>query len=268
MSPPRAESGQSASICYVAGEGSKPALNPRFPRRELRRRAWPSTGARPVTPSTCGGAAGIEAPERDQDAEDDRLRPRRAAGNIDVDRQNLVDAAGARVTFPDDATGGGAGAHGDHDARVGNSLDGAAHGGLQVARDRAGDHDAVGVARGGDEVDAEATHVVHRVQKGGEFPVAGVAGSCVEMAQVQRAAEHPVDFGRGAGGLGVRVRCWSRREDGRVVGCDLDPQVGASARREFELPSHRDRPGPGILCAAAAEDAAREIEGDAATSCV
>jgi len=103
MSPLCAGSGQSASICYVAGEGSKPAVNPRFPRRELLRRAWPSPRPRPVAPSTCGAAARIKSPERNQDAEDDRLRPRRAARDMDIDRQNLVDAAGARVSLPDDA---------------------------------------------------------------------------------------------------------------------------------------------------------------------
>src|SRR5450759_4912177 len=117
-------------------------------------------------------AAGTEAPNRDQNAEDDGLRARRAAGDIDVDRQDLVDAAGAGVSLPDDAPGGGAGSHGDHDARVGDGVKRAADGGLQVARHRAGDHDPVRVARGGYEVDAEATNVVHRVQEGGELPVA------------------------------------------------------------------------------------------------
>src|SRR5450759_5773314 len=142
-------------------------------------------------------ATSIEAPERDQDAEDDGLRARRAAGNVDVDRKDAVDSPGARVTLPDDAPRGRTGSHGDHDARFGDGLDRAMHGDLQVARDRAGDHDAVRVARRSDEVDTETTNVVHRVQESGEFPVTGVARARVEMAEVQRSPEHPVDLMRG-----------------------------------------------------------------------
>src|ERR1019366_5010656 len=104
----------------------------------------------------------------------------------------------------------------------GDGLKRATNSGLQVARHRAGDHDPVGVARGGYEVDAEATNVVHGVQEGGELPVAGVARARVEVAEVRRSAELPVDLGRSSGGLGVWGWCWSRRWDGRVVGRDLD----------------------------------------------
>src|ERR1035437_10468167 len=97
-----------------------------------------------------------ETPERDLDAENDCLRPRRAARDIDIDRQNLVDAASAGVALAGDAAGSGAGTDGDHDTRLGDGLDRAAHGGLQVARDRSGDHDPVPVARSGNQVDAEA----------------------------------------------------------------------------------------------------------------
>src|SRR5450830_647436 len=77
-----------------------------------------------------------------------------------------------------------------------------------------------------------------------------------------------MDLGRGVGGLGGRVGCWSRRWDGGVVGHDLDPQVVAAARRELEVPSHGYRTGPGILSTAAAEDAPRDIEADVATAAV
>jgi len=146
-------------------------------------------------------ATGIEATDRDQESEDDGLRARRAAGDVDVDGKDSIDAAGAGIPLADDAAGGGAGSHGDDHARVGDGLEGATDGGFEVARDRAGDDDAVGVARGGDEVDAEAAHVVHGVQQGRELPVAGVAGAGIEVAQMQRAAEHPADLGRGAGQL-------------------------------------------------------------------
>lgn len=57
-------------------------------------------------------AADVEAPDRDQDAEDDGLRARRTAGNVDIDRKDPVDAAGAGIPFSDDPPGGGAGSHG------------------------------------------------------------------------------------------------------------------------------------------------------------
>jgi hypothetical protein len=66
-----------------------------------------------------------------------------------------------------------------------------------------------------------------------------------------------VNLGRGAGGLGLRVGCWSRRWVGKVVGHDLDPQVVAAARRELKVPSHGNCTGPWILGTAAAEDAVR-----------
>jgi hypothetical protein len=189
------------------------------------------------------------------------LGARRAAGDVDVDREDPVDAAGAGVSLPDDASGAGAGSHGDHEARLGDGLECAADGGLQVARDRAGDHDPVRVARGS----AEAANVVPRVQEGGELPVAGVAGARVEVAEVKRSAEHPVDLGRGAGGLGVRVTGRCRRWDGRVVGHDLDRKLVAGARRELEVPSDGNRAVPWNLGTASAENAPREIEGDVAT---
>jgi hypothetical protein len=124
------------------------------------------------------------------------------------------------------------------------------------------------VARGGDEVDAEATNVVHRVQEGGELPVAGVAGARIEVAEMQRPAEHPADLGGGAGGFGVPVGCWSHWWHARVIGHDLDPQVVAAARREFEVPSDGNCPAPWILGTAAAKNAPREVKGDVTASCV
>lgn len=53
------------------------------------------------------GASGIEASDRDQHAEDDRLRARRAARDGDVDREDSIDAAGAGISFADDTPGPG-----------------------------------------------------------------------------------------------------------------------------------------------------------------
>src|ERR1019366_1760160 len=61
------------------------------------------TRARRVPSPLSGLAAGIEAPDLDQDAEEDGLRARRAAGYVNVDGENPVDAASAGVSLPDDA---------------------------------------------------------------------------------------------------------------------------------------------------------------------
>ena len=192
----------------------------------------------------------------------------RTAGYVNVKGEHPVDAASAGIAPTDDASGRGAGSHGDHDARVRDGLDSAADGVLQVTRDGVGHDDPVGVARGGDEIDAAATHVVHRVQESGELLVVGVAGAGVQVAEVQRSGEHSVDVGRGAGRLGGRVRCWFRHRGGRVVGHHLDPQISAGTRRELEIASHRDRAGPWIFRASPAEDAPREVERNAAASLI
>src|ERR1019366_10031426 len=122
-----------------------------------------------------------EPAHRNQNPEDDRLRPWRTPRNVDIDREDPVHSPGARVTLPDDAAGRRARTHGDHDAWTGDRLDRAAHRGFQVARHRPGDNDAVRVARRGNEVDAEAANVVHRIQQRGELPVARVARTRVEV---------------------------------------------------------------------------------------
>jgi hypothetical protein len=170
---------------------------------------------------------GIEAPDRDQDAENNGLRARRATGDVDINREYLIDTAKAGVSLPEDAPGG-AGTYGDHDARVGNGLDRAADGSFKVARDRAGDNDPVRMARGGNEIDAKAADVVYRVQQGGEFPVAGVAGTRVEVAEVQRPTQHLVDIGQCTGGIGFRIWCLSRR---RTAVSSATTSIRKSARQ-------------------------------------
>src|ERR1017187_6957349 len=92
------------SAAHMRRRGETACLLAIIPDRLLR--GWRGAGSN-RSRSLAGQAAGVEAPERDQDAEDDRLRPRWAARDIDIDRQNLVDAAGAGVSLGGDAPGGG-----------------------------------------------------------------------------------------------------------------------------------------------------------------
>ena len=96
-----------------------------------------------------------------------RLGPGRAAGHVDVDRDDLVDALGHRVAVPVRPAAVGARAHRDHVLRLGHllveTLDRRGH----LVGDGAGDDDQIGLARAGRQRDdAETHHVVARRAEG------------------------------------------------------------------------------------------------------
>src|SRR5438132_495406 len=97
----------------------------------------------------------------------DRDRGRRAAGNGDVHRDHVRDAAAARVALTEDSARAAAVADRHHQLRVGSRLPGALERGLHVARDRAGHQEHVRVPRARYELDAETLEIVvgavHRV---------------------------------------------------------------------------------------------------------
>src|SRR5450759_2849539 len=134
--------------------------------------------------SGSGPALRLDPADGEQDPKQDRLGPRGTARHIDVDRQDLVDASRAGIAGRGDAARAGARADGDDDARLRNRLEGAAHGRLEVARAGPGHDDAVGVARGSHEVDAEAANVVMGSEQGHELPVARIARAGVEVAEM------------------------------------------------------------------------------------
>src|ERR1035437_5081203 len=109
--------------------------------------------------SGSGPALRLDPADGEQDPKQDRLGPWGTARHVDVHRQDLGEAARA-----------GARADGDDDARLRDRLEGAAHGRLEVARYGPGHDDAVGVARGSHEVDAEAANVVMGSETGQEVP--------------------------------------------------------------------------------------------------
>ena len=195
--------------------------------------------------------------DRQEDSEKDGIGARRTARHENVNGQELIHAARARVAASDNASRRGARADGDHHAGLGDGFVGPANGHLQVAGHRTGDDDAVGMARRGHEIDAQPADVIDRIQQRREFPVAGIARSGIQMAQMQGA---PQGAPNGVGdGLRQRVR---RAHHGPILGSALGPddQVLAFARRQFERVAQLDRAVGRGEGAAAAEDAPGNVD--------
>ncbi len=64
---------------------------------------------------------------------------------------------------------------------------------FHIARDRTGDQQHVGMARRGDEVNAEALDVVDRVVQRNDLLLTSVAGARVHLANRQRPAEQALN---------------------------------------------------------------------------
>ena len=95
-----------------------------------------------------------------QDRVDQRLRPRRAAGDVDVDRQELVGALDHRVVG-EHAAGGGAGAHREDPLRLQHLVVDAADDRDHLDRDAAREDQHVGLPRrGAEDLGPEARGVV------------------------------------------------------------------------------------------------------------
>ena len=109
-----------------------------------------------------------------------RLGPRRAAGNIDIDRQEAVDALHHRIDVVH-AARIGAGAHGDHPARFAHLLVKPLQRHRHLAEHRARHDQQVGLARRrADHLGAEAGLIVDRRQRRRHFDVAA------RQAEVER----------------------------------------------------------------------------------
>src|SRR5205085_1654319 len=94
------------------------------------------------------------------DAPEQRIRARRAARDVDVDRQEVVDPWHRAIGALKGATRDGAGAHGDHVFRVGHLVVDAAYGWRHFRGHGAGDDHEVGLAgRGAELLGAEAGDV-------------------------------------------------------------------------------------------------------------
>ena len=121
-------------------------------------------------------------------------------------------------------------AGGDDELGIGRRLPRAAERLRHVQRDGSGDEQAVGVARRGDEAEAEALQIVVRAGEPADLELAAVAGAGVHLADVQRAAEQ-------AAHLGVEPRAHFL-EDGIPRGRLGDD---AGSEPDAQLPDHRRR---------------------------
>src|SRR5215213_8724303 len=108
------------------------------------------------------GPFAADLPLQLQDPVEQRLRGRRAARHVDVDRDDAVAAADHRITIMVIAAAVCAAAHRDHVARLGHLVINAAQGRRHLVAQRSGDDHHVGLARAGTGGDAEALEVIAR----------------------------------------------------------------------------------------------------------
>ncbi len=119
---------------------------------------------------------------------------RRAAGDVKVNRQNGINAIVNFRQIAERAAAESAGANGDDDFRLWDCRVSLAQRVSHVMAHRAGDDQAVGVARRSDDVDTEAQHVKNDIIQRLQLEVAAVAASGGDRAQLQRAAEELAHF--------------------------------------------------------------------------
>jgi len=113
----------------------------------------------------------------------------RAAGNVNVHRDDAVHPSAYRVIAAEDAAATATRAHGHDKPRRRHGVVGFAQSQFHVARHRSCHEQHVGVARGGGEVNAEAFNVIDRTVQPGDFHFTAVAGAGVHFANVEGASE-------------------------------------------------------------------------------
>ena len=112
---------------------------------------------------------------------DDGFRARRAAGDINIHRDHLVDIADDVVAALEYAAGKSAGADRDDEFRVGHLLVDAQQPVACLKGHRSGADEHIRVARAALEFDPEAFDIVARRERGEDLDIAAVAGTAVEM---------------------------------------------------------------------------------------
>ena len=118
-------------------------------------------------------------------------------------------------------------------------------------RDRAGDEQSVGVARRGDELDAEAAEIPADGAEHVGVGLAGVAAAGADLPQPQRAAEELAQFFVERGG-----------QADLFLARLAEQEVFAAAHGHAMVAGLGDGPGGTGLDARGAEDAAAQIERD------
>ena len=130
--------------------------------------------------------------------------------NVEIDRDDRGDAADDGIAAGEDAAIEGAIADRDHPFRRRRRVIGPLQRLAHVLGHRTGDQQHVGMARRGDETEAEALEIVEGVVEGVDLELAAVAGAGIDLADRQAAAEPAARGGVERGG--------ERGEFG-IVGC-------------------------------------------------
>ena len=115
----------------------------------------------------------------------------RAAGNADINRQEVLDGPEDAVRGAEQVAAERAVAESGDAARFGQSAVGDEQWLAHAARDSTGDKQQVGMARRGDDAEPEALEVVMRAREQREFVLAAVARTGVDVAH----GEAPPAFG-------------------------------------------------------------------------
>ena len=176
---------------------------------------------------------------------DDRGGIGRAAGQIDVDRKDAVESVAARIAALGDAARHGAGADGQHPARLRHRFIGRAQRAEHGVRHRPGHQQKIGKARRGGEEDAEPVQIVERIVQRLQLGLAAVARAGVDVADMQAAPERAASRPR-------RPRALSRRRLSRSGRRARAPRTPSRTRAH--------RPGRAGLGAELADDAAAVID--------
>ncbi len=113
----------------------------------------------------------------------------RAAGDIDIDRQDLVRATPDAVVVVEDAAGAAARAIGHHDLGIGCGLKGAQGRHAHGTRYGAGVQQHIGVTGRGHDLDAKALDVEDGRDGTEDLDLAAVAAAAVNTVDVHRALD-------------------------------------------------------------------------------
>ena len=127
----------------------------------------------------------VQQTERHGKAVDGLRGAGRAAGDVDIDRKDLVRAAPDAVVIVEDATGAAARAIGHHDLWIGCGLKGAQGRHAHGARHGTGVQQHVGVTGRGHDLDAKALDVKDGRDGTENLNLAAVAAAAVHTVNVR-----------------------------------------------------------------------------------
>ena len=119
----------------------------------------------------------LKATQKPKKPVNDGQRVGRTARDVEVNRDVLGYAAVRGISAGERTTADRAGAHGNHELGRRHRSVGLSERELHVGRHRPGDDDAVGVTRGGHELDSEAAEIEDDVARRYKLGLAPVAAS-------------------------------------------------------------------------------------------